>query len=325
MDRDPNAVIQKPERFGTRGAVVVEWIAKVAALLASLVLLFERSPRRTPLIFLAVVLIFLFLIWFSRQNRRNYGMWAIYVVTLLVFSMLRPYADETSIPVHVADLAQMEALLFGGTIPSVWLQHHFFDPRELGPLDWVTTHIHWSYFIMPHLMTILVFLFKPKDFDRQVLTIIGIFVVGLAIYFVAPAAPPWYAARVGEIPYLFRVMNDVGAELNAQFYSTGYRAFGESNAVAALPSLHMAVTFGLVLLARRYSNKLALGLFVYSLLMGFSLVYLGEHYVVDLLLGMGVAWVVYTLVDSYVEAREGRVQRAPPATGDKLSPGYVAS
>ena len=302
----------------TRGAIVIEWVARVTALLASLVLLFERSPRRTPFIFLAVVGIFVFLIWFSRQNRKNYGMWAVYVLSLLIFSMLRPYADETDMTLHVGDLADMEAFLFGGTIPSVWLQEQFFNPRDLGPLDWFTTQMHWSYFLAPHVMTILVFVFAPRDFERQVITIVGIFIVGLAIYFVAPAAPPWYAARVGEIPYLFRVMNDVGAQLNAQFYSTGYRAFGETNPVAAIPSLHQAVTFGLVLLASRYSKKLAAGMFIYSLLMGFSLVYLGEHYVVDLLIGMGVAWVVYTLVDSWITAREKKVDRLElrPATAE---------
>lgn len=277
------------------------------ALLASLVLLFERSPRRTPFIFLGVVVIFLFLIWFSRQNRKNYGMWAIYVLSLLVFSMLRPYADETNMTLHIGDLAEMEAWMFGGTIPSVWLQDQFFNPRSLGPLDWFATQMHWSYFIIPHAMTIAVFVLRPKDFERQVLTIVGIFIVGLAIYFVAPAAPPWYAARVGEIPYLFRIMNDVGAQLNAEFYSTGYRAFGETNPVAAIPSLHQAVTFGVVLLAWRINRNLGIGLFIYSLLMGFSLVYLGEHYVIDLLIGMGIAWVVYTLVDSWLDAREKHV------------------
>ncbi|MGH9175048.1 MAG: phosphatase PAP2 family protein, partial [Vicinamibacterales bacterium] len=285
---------------------------------------FERSPRRTPIIFIAVVGVFLFLIWFSRQNRKNYGMWAIYVLSLLVFSMLRPFADETGMHLYVGELADMEAWMFGGEIPSVWLQEHFFDPRHLGPLDWFATQMHWSYFIMPHLMTILVFVFRPHDFERQVYTIVGIFVVGLAIYFVAPAAPPWYAARVGEIPYLFRVMNDVGGELNAAFYSTGYRAFGETNPVAAIPSLHMGVTFGLVLLARRFSNKIAAALFVYSLLMGFSLVYLGEHYVIDLLIGMAVAWVVYTLVDSWMDAREKKVTQLSVSKQPALEADYLA-
>lgn len=322
-DPDP---LDRPQAVQARTAIVIEWIARVTALLASLVLLFERSPRRTPIIFLVVVGIFLFLIWFSRQNRKNYGMWAVYVITLLVFSMLRPYADETNMTLHIRDLAQTEAFLFGGTIPSVWLQEHFFDPRNLGPLDWFATNMHWSYFLAPHLMTILVFIFRPRDFERQVVTVVGIFMVGLVMYFVAPAAPPWYAARVGEIPYLFRVMNDVGPEVAPQFYQTGYRAFGETNPVAAIPSLHMAVTFGLVLLASRYSRKLAGAMFVYTLLMGFSLVYLAEHYVVDLLIGMGVAWVVYSLVDAWLEARaKGAreipvpLQIRPQAEGDYLA------
>jgi membrane-associated phospholipid phosphatase len=286
-----------------RYAFMIEWAARLLALLASCVLLFERSPRRAPLLYLAAAGVFLFLVWFARPNRRNYALWASYIISLLTVSMLRPYADETGMTLHLADLADLEASLFGGTIPTIWLQDRLFDPGRLNAIDWFATQMHWSYFFVPHIMTILVFFFWPQHFERQALTIAGVFLMGLAIYYTAPAAPPWYAAQVGELPQVFRIMDDVGAQ-SGPVYSTGYNAFGQTNPVAAIPSLHMAVTFSLVLLARHISPRLALGMLVYSVAMGFSLVYLGEHYVVDLLLGVVLAAIIYLLVESWLAARE---------------------
>lgn len=278
---------------------LVERALQASALLLALLLLFERSLTLMPLIFLGVVAIFAFLMWYSEENRRRYRTWMVYVGCLGIFVLLRPLADETGLPVHTADLADLERLLFGGVVPTVWLQEQLFSPRNIGWLEWLATNTHWSYFIIPHLMTILVFLFRPRDFDRQALVIIGIFVSGLLLYFVTPATPPWLAGLRGDIPYVYRVMPYVGGDLGGRAYAELYRAFGDSNPLAAIPSMHMGVTFGLYLLARQYSRRLGYALLAYTLLMGFSLVYLGEHYVVDLLVGVGLAWVVFRLVQAH--------------------------
>ena len=52
-----------------------------------------------------------------------------------------------------------------------------------------------------------------------------------------------------------------------------------------MPSIHMAVTFAMYLWARDHQHRLAPWLLAYTIVMGFSLVYLAEHYVLDLLVG----------------------------------------
>jgi peptidoglycan/LPS O-acetylase OafA/YrhL len=46
--------------------------------------------------------------------------------------------------------------------------------------------------------------------------------------------------------------------------------------------------------------------------------------VIDLLIGMGIAWVVYTLVDSWLDAREKRVSRLQLAAQPQASADYLA-
>jgi membrane-associated phospholipid phosphatase len=57
----------------------------------------------------------------------------------------------------------------------------------------------------------------------------------------------------------------------------------------------MGITFALYLFARDVNRRLAWVLLVYSALMGFSLVYLGEHYAIDTMVGMACAFLVYRL------------------------------
>jgi membrane-associated phospholipid phosphatase len=117
------------------------------------------------------------------------------------------------------------------------------------------------------------------------------------LFFLVPTAPPWLASDYGELSHVDRVMDFVGAEITpGDSYTTLYESLGVPNAVAAMPSIHMGVTFGMFLWAWRRYPRLAAVLLMYSLLMGASLVYMAEHYVADLLVGMACALVMFAAI-----------------------------
>ncbi len=68
-----------------------------------------------------------------------------------------------------------------------------------------------------------------------------------------------------------------------------YGTLAEPNPTAAMPSIHMALTFLVLLLAREFAPRWTWPLVAYNILMAFSLVYLGEHYVTDVMAGVIVA------------------------------------
>jgi membrane-associated phospholipid phosphatase len=79
-----------------------------------------------------------------------------------------------------------------------------------------------------------------------------------------------------------------------------------SNPVAAMPSLHTAfATLVALTIAARFRSRWRYLLVLYPVAMGFTLVYCGEHYVLDL-----VAGVVYALAAHFAlnrwEARRDR-------------------
>jgi hypothetical protein len=68
-----------------------------------------------------------------------------------------------------------------------------------------------------------------------------------------------------------------------------------ANPVAAVPSLHAALPLTLTLVLWRLRPAWSPLAMLYTLLMAPSLVYLGEHYAVDVLAGWGVALAAFTL------------------------------
>jgi membrane-associated phospholipid phosphatase len=237
----------------------------------------------------------------------------LYVFGLFVYTVLRSFADRTSIPVRSGYVIAIDRLLFFGVEPTRWLQERFFDPTRIHPLDWLTVHVHWSYFALPHLTAVAVFLWRRELFARYVALVLGTFYAGLVIYFLVPTMPPWLAADAGILPGVWRVMDFVGGQVDRDTYQRLYDALGVPNPVAAMPSLHMAVTTALFLFGRGLNRWLGRALAVYVLLMGFSLVYMGEHYVTDVLVGAFMACCVYKAVVRLVPLRlqPQRARRSP--------------
>jgi membrane-associated phospholipid phosphatase len=118
--------------------------------------------------------------------------------------------------------------------------------------------------------------------------------LGLATYFLYPAAPPWWAAKYGLIEPVARISgrawNAIGLHGAGNVLNAGQLA---SNPVAAMPSLHTAyatLVAGFFWIGKRWWQKALLA--CYPLAMGFALLYGGEHYLIDEIAGAAYALVV---------------------------------
>jgi membrane-associated phospholipid phosphatase len=110
-------------------------------------------------------------------------------------------------------------------------------------------------------------------------------------YVLVPAAPPWYAAREGLVTDIARISTRGWSELHiaiaGQLISLGQ---GVVNQVAAIPSLHAGTTFTIAMFFWKQARPWLRALLVaYPAFMIFTLVYGGEHYVIDALLGAAYA------------------------------------
>jgi membrane-associated phospholipid phosphatase len=135
---------------------------------------------------------------------------------------------------------------------------------------------------------------RPERFPAAAARIYGVFDLGVIVYWAVPTAPPWYAAKQGSIrgaegeAAMRRIMVEHGEAFWKERWQPLYSFLG-GNPLAAMPSLHFATSLMAArVLAEAGPAEGALG-WTYALTLGFALVYLGEHYVIDLLAGATLA------------------------------------
>ncbi|HET7056224.1 MAG TPA: phosphatase PAP2 family protein [Thermomicrobiales bacterium] len=216
-----------------------------------------------------------------------------YAGVWFLFTALRSISDETPLARTLNLYApEFERELFRGQLPTVTLQDRFFNPDHLHWYDYFCTGIHWSYFIVPHALAIYLWYKRPDLFRRFLGGMILLLGMGLAIYFLIPSNPPWLAPEPinsPSAPVIYRIMQKIGEQIGGGIYQASYKVIGESNPRAAMPSIHMAITFLLVFPSFRLNRWFGLLMLLYAACMGYSLIYLGEHYFIDVMAGCGIA------------------------------------
>jgi membrane-associated phospholipid phosphatase len=204
-----------------------------------------------------------------------------------------------------------------GTLPTVRLQRALGREGRIGPLEYGLSAVHWSWFLVPHGTLAYILLRHREHYPRSAVLMAACFDLGCVVYWLVPTAPPWWAGLKGRMPPVRRIMEEAGERAWGRLWGPLYHSL-QGNPFAAMPSLH----FGTSVMAARILSQVgrrqaALG-WAYALVLGFGLVYLGEHYVVDLLAGLALAegiWRVAPRVEPYVRAIAAVVQRLEPRVG----------
>jgi membrane-associated phospholipid phosphatase len=190
---------------------------------------------------------------------------------------------------HVLGPARADERVFG-TVPGVWLQERLVD----GSTHWydaAAALVYVTHFVAIPLVTAVVWFALREHFRAWLVAALTMSLVGITIYVAYPAAPPWLASDQGAIGAVERI-SQVGwhhLHLDAVARITELGQQG-SNPVAAMPSLHAGAALLVALFLWPCVGAGArAALAAYALGMGLTLVYTGEHYVVDVAAGWLVA------------------------------------
>ena len=222
---------------------------------------------------------------------------------------------------HLTEPIAWDRMLFGGRVPTVWLQDHLHQVGQARWYDLLAIAVYFSHFVISLALAVVLWAVAYPLFRRYLAILVTLTTAALVTYVVYPAGPPWMASLNGLLPDgVARVIPDTlqvigGHTVNSAIESgTAY-----ANPVAALPSLHAAIPMMLLLfLWPLVGKRLRCLLVSYVGLMAFTLVYSGEHYVVDILAG----WLYAALSAGLVRAVTWRRSDAkkiwvpqPPITG----------
>jgi membrane-associated phospholipid phosphatase len=228
-------------------------------------------------------------------------MWAYVAAYKAPHDDVQAQQDRVKIDYPIA----IDRLLGLGELPTVRLQRALARVGPQGPTwraaDRVLVWTHWAWFMVPHGSLLYILIRHPERFPRAAIMTYSVFDLGAMVYWVAPTAPPWYAASLVDRPLdrssnaqIRRMMVEYGEFFWKDGWGPLYSVLG-GNPLAAMPSLHFATSvMAALLLAETGTVAGGLG-WTYGLTLGFALVYLGEHYVVDLLAGAALASAVRRL------------------------------
>jgi membrane-associated phospholipid phosphatase len=253
--------------------------------------------------------------------RRLVRDWLPVFAVLLAYDLIRGVADRGVISTHYSIPVDIDKALGFGQVPTIRLQDALYTPGHIHVWDVAAFGFWFSHFLGPLLVGAALWLFAYRFFHRYVACIVVLAVMGLLTYVLFPAAPPWLAAQHGYIDHTYRINHQVVQWLPIPkadaLFQSGTRW---SNDVAAVPSLHAAYAMMIALfLWPRVGSRWRPLLAIYAVGMGLSLIYLGEHYLFDVLLGWVYAVATVLVVNWGAERLQQRA-KAPPAAAAASKP-----
>lgn len=294
-----------------RGRAVVVWALALAVFIAVRGIPLER------LIQSVWIIAGIFAANFGRPWRTQAKIlldWLPFIGFLVLYDYTRGFAATLGMPTHVTQPVAAEKVLFFGTVPTVWLQQHFFDPNQVRWWDFLASLVYFSHFIVAWAIAGVLYVRSRPLWASWARHILVLSFAGLVTYVLYPAAPPWYASNEGVIGPVTRIASR-GWDALGLHSASALIARGQAgvNEVAAIPSLHAGFAFMVaVFFWPRVNRRWRVALLVYAAAMGLTLVYAGEHYVFDELLGYGYVAVVALAVAWWERRRGIRVTAAVP-------------
>lgn len=203
-----------------------------------------------------------------------------------------------------------------GVTPTVRLQRAFAAPGTVNRFERVLVWCHWMWFAVPHGSVLYILRRDGDRFPSAAARMYAVFDLGAVFYWAIPTAPPWWAAGRGELgdrqtSETRRMMIEYGEQFWGDNWAALYDVLG-GNPLAAMPSLHFATSLMAAHLLSEVGPVAGAAGWAYAATLGLALVYLGEHYVADLLAGAGLAETVRLTAPKtkWVVRRASRVVQA---------------
>ena len=238
---------------------------------------------------LFLVGLFNILYYISDTTRRFILGFSVFIIFWIIFDSMKAFPNYRYNTVHIESIYQAERSLFG-IGPLHITPNEYFRAHHSTFLDLLAGFCYLCWIPLPLAFAGYLFYKDKEAFFRFSLTFLLINFLGFIIYYVYPAAPPWYVQQYGFGFNPHTPGNTAGLGRFDQFFHasifTGLYA-KSSNVFAAMPSLHASyplVTFYYGIRTRSGKVNILFGAIMVGI--WFAAVYTSHHYVLDVLAGI---------------------------------------
>ena len=244
-----------------------------------------------------IFLVALWLITFyaSEKSRKFILAFSIFIIFWILYDSMRILPNYEVSEVHIKEPYNIEKLLFGIRYSgNLITPNEFFLHNNNNFLDFLSGFFYINWMPVPLGFGIYLYLTNKKLFIEYSLAFLFVNIIGFIIYYIYPAAPPWYVQNYGFDLHIGVSGNRAGLErfdnlIGIPVFKAIYNK--NANVLAAMPSLHSA--YPVVVLYYAFKKrvniltKILLVIFLFGI--WFSAVYSSQHYIIDVLAGFLVA------------------------------------
>lgn len=236
----------------------------------------------------------------SESTRKFVAAFSIFIVFGIVYDLMKAFPNYLFNNVDIRPVYDLEKNLFGiHSVIGILTPNEFFAAHHTVFLDLLSGFFYINWMPIPLALGFYFFLKNKEQYLHFSLTFLFTNLIGFTIYYIHPAAPPWYIAQYGDAVSFSIPGNPAGLIhfdklLHIPVFESIYSR--NSNVFAAMPSLHSA--YPVIVLFYALKNKLGwINLFFGIFVLGiwFSAIYSGHHYAVDVIAGAVTAIVGITI------------------------------
>lgn len=204
---------------------------------------------------------------------------------------MKAFPNYNYTSVHIADLYGFEKRLFGINLNGkIVTPNEYFAIKGTTFLSVVTGLFYLCWIPVPLSFAAYLFFKNKRQFLYFALTFLLVNLLGFVVYYLYPAAPPWYIQQHGFAFEPLKLASTGGlAKFDAYFHIELFKSIYAkgSNVFAAMPSLHSA--YPVIVVYYAFKNRLGFVKYIFTLVMigiWFTAVYASHHYVLDVMAGI---------------------------------------
>jgi hypothetical protein len=228
-----------------------------------------------------------------------------FVIFGIVYDMMKIYPNYFFNKIDIQAIYLLEKKLFGINYNNMVLTpNEYFDLKHNLLLDFVGAFFYLNWMTVPLGFAFYLYLKDRKYFIFFASAFLVVNLIGFCLYYVHPAAPPWYVKLYGFELHKNVLGNPAGFQRFDDFFNI--KIFGSiysknSNIFAALPSLHAAYPIVALYYGLKSNKKSKLNYFFMFFIIGtwFAALYSGHHYLIDIILGIACAFTGIFLLNTF--------------------------
>jgi membrane-associated phospholipid phosphatase len=234
--------------------------------------------------------------------------WAPFVLLLVAYEAMRDIASVVGMPAH--DLARLDRALFVGYQPTLVLQAAVGKLADADLVEDLGSMVYLTHFLLPVAVGAWLWIADRGAFRAFGLTLVALCALAFATYVIAPTAPPWLA-QPGTVKHLIEdTIQRSGVPAGVVWLYSHH----DYNLYAAFPSLHAGFPVVAAAAAWRQNRRVGIVLWAWAVIVWIVVVYLGEHYVADVIGGVAYAAIAILIVwalSAWLARRSAAIRQSP--------------